>query len=459
MQIARDSLVRLEFDRGTITLTGCSEQVAFDLPGVLWDPRVQAYRAPGFRYSALAAALKRPGRTFHDHVCAAVGPPVARWEEVELRPYQAAALTSWELSNARGLVVLPTGSGKTRLALAAMTRRRCRTLCLVPTRVLLEQWRTVLAQLYRGPIGQYGDGTRVLEAVTVATFASAFHHMASLGNRFDLLVVDEAHHFGTGAGDEALELCAAPARIGLTATPPTSPLHRTRLEELIGPEVYRQSVADLAGDYLAPLQVVSLRLDLTSLERREYAQEVAVYQPAVHQFFRYSPRATWREFQTAAVRTDEGRRALAAWRRSRKLVAFTEAKQAAVARLLVELRGARLLVFTGDNDTAYRVSSEHCIMPITCDIGRAERREALERFRTGDLAVLVSSQVLNEGIDVPAAEAAILVGGRLGTREFVQRVGRTLRPAPGKQAVVYELVTRGTHEVREALRKRQELGS
>jgi len=384
---------------------------------------------------------------------------VARWEEVEVRPYQAAALTSWELSNARGLVVLPTGSGKTRLALAAMARRRCRTLCLVPTRVLLEQWRTVLGQLYRGPIGQYGDGTRAVEAVTVATFASAFHHMESLGNRFDLLVVDEAHHFGAGAGDEALELCTAPARIGLTATPPSGPLQRTRLEELIGPEVYRQSVADLVGEYLAPLQVVSLRLDLTSLERREYTQEVAVYQPVVHQFFRYSPRATWQEFQRAAVRTDEGRRALAAWRRSRKLVAFTEAKQAAVAQLLVELREARLLVFTGDNDTAYRVAREHCIMPITCDIGRAERSEALERFRTGDLAVLVSAQVLNEGIDVPDAEAAILVGGRLGTREYVQRVGRLLRPAPGKQAVVYELVTRDTHEVRESLRKRQGLGS
>jgi hypothetical protein len=49
--------VRLEFDRGTVTLTGCSEQAAFDLPGVLWDPRVQAYRAPGFRYTAIEAAF------------------------------------------------------------------------------------------------------------------------------------------------------------------------------------------------------------------------------------------------------------------------------------------------------------------------------------------------------------------------------------------------------------------
>ena len=86
MQIARVSRVRLEFDRGTVTLTGCSEQAGFDLPGVLWDPRVQVYRAPGFRYTALKAALNRSGRTFHDHVCAAVEPPVARWEQVELRP-------------------------------------------------------------------------------------------------------------------------------------------------------------------------------------------------------------------------------------------------------------------------------------------------------------------------------------------------------------------------------------
>ena len=157
--------------------------------------------------------------------------------------------------------------------------------------------------------------------------------------------------------------------------------------------------------------------------------------------------------------TDEGRRALAAWRRSRKLVAFTEAKQVAVAQLLIALRGTRLLVFTGDNDTAYRVASEHCIMPITCDIGREERKQALERFRTGALSALVSAQVLNEGIDVPDAETAILVGGRLGTREYIQRVGRVLRPAPGKQALVYELLSRDTHEIRDSLRKRQGLGS
>jgi superfamily II DNA or RNA helicase len=69
----------------------------------------------------------------------------------------------------------------------------------------------------------------------------------------------------------------------------------------------------------------------------------------------------------------------------------------------------------------------------------------------------VSAQVLNEGIDLPDAETAILVGGRLGTREYLQRIGRLLRPAPGKQALVYELIMRDTHEVRNSTRMRREL--
>jgi len=98
-------------------------------------------------------------------------------------------------------------------------------------------------------------------------------------------------------------------------------------------------------------------------------------------------------------------------------------------------------------------------MPITCDIGRKERDEALERFRRGTLRALVSARVLNEGLDVPDADVAIVVGGSLGEREHVQRVGRLLRPAPGKRALVYELVTRGTSEVRQARRRRAGLGS
>jgi superfamily II DNA or RNA helicase len=110
------------------------------------------------------------------------------------------------------------------------------------------------------------------------------------------------------------------------------------------------------------------------------------------------------------------------------------------------------MVFVGDNETAYRVAREFLIMPLTCDIRRKERTSVLERFQEGRLRALVSARVLNEGIDVPDAEVGIVVAGRLGEREHVQRVGRVLRPREKKSALVYELLVAGTAEVGRSMR-------
>ena len=122
--------------------------------------------------------------------------------------------------------------------------------------------------------------------------------------------------------------------------------------------------------------------------------------------------------------------------------------------LLARHADSRVLVFTPDNATAYAVAREHLLMPITCDISRPERACALERFRRGELRALVSARVLNEGIDVPEAEVAIVVGGTQGEREHVQRIGRLLRPREGKTAIAYELVMRRTSEVVQSRRRR-----
>jgi superfamily II DNA or RNA helicase len=222
----------------------------------------------------------------------------------------------------------------------------------------------------------------------------------------------------------------------------------------VGPTVFELAVADLAGGFLASFDAITLHLDLSPDEHAAYASLSAVFNVAYREFRHAAPAAGWADFTQHSGRTPEGRRALAAWRQMRRLLAFTHSKRRALRSLLERHRHSRVLVFTADNETAYAIARDHLVMPLTCDIGRQERDEVLDRFRHGDLRTLVSARVLNEGLDVPDADVAVVVGGALGEREHVQRVGRLLRPREGKRAVVYELVTRNTIEVGQARRRR-----
>ena len=450
--------LHLGFDRGTILLRGLRSNAAAGLPGIMWDPRVGAYRTPARHYAGVRAKLDTLGIRFTDEVRNVVATP-ASWKNMDLRPYQDAALCAWQLNNRRGVVVLPTGAGKTRLAMAAIAQTRLSSLCLVPTLALLEQWVRVIGESYQGQVGCFGDGEHVLHPVTLATFESGYRYMDRIGNRFDLLIIDEAHHFGSGVRDEALEMTIAAARLGLTATPVRRGPAPERLEDLIGVVVFELAISDLAGSFLAPFETMTLRLDLTFEERRDYERWVHLYREPFRSFRRLHPGSSWETFVRLAARSDEGRRAIGAWRRSRQMLAYPQSKRRALRTLLSRHRAQRVIVFVGDNETAYAIAREHLIMPFTCDIRRKERTAVLDRFREGKLRALVSARALNEGVDVPDAEIGIIVAGQRGEREHVQRVGRLLRPQEGKRALIYEMVIRDTAEVGQAARRREGLVS
>ena len=257
--------------------------------------------------------------------------------------------------------------------------------------------------------------------------------------------------------DEALELALAPWRLGLTATPSEEPGAFLRLTELVGPVTFRLGIDDLAGTWLAGLDHLVLSLPLGPAERRAHARDRARFAAFARPFRAARPEAGWEELLRAARASAEGQRAIAAWRRAERLLAYTSAKAEVLARLLRRHAGQRTLVFVATNEVAYRVAREHLVMPITCHVGRAERAWALQAFERGELRALVSARVLDEGLDVPAADVAIVVGGSGGARQHTQRAGRVLRPAPGKRATLYELVAADTPEERRGRARRSGL--
>src|SRR5204862_4715947 len=92
------------------------------------------------------------------------------WVHPTLRPYQEQAVDAWHAFDRRGVVCMPTGSGKTRVAIAALAASRLSALVLCPTRALLVEWERTLSRWYGGPIGIVGDGEERVEAITVMTF-------------------------------------------------------------------------------------------------------------------------------------------------------------------------------------------------------------------------------------------------------------------------------------------------
>src|SRR5262249_2994442 len=155
---------------------------------------------------------------------------------------------------------------------------------------------------------------------------------------------------------------------GLTATLALRPPAELRVCELIGPVVFFLSAHELSRTpYLAPFELCRIAVDLAADEQRRYERDRALFRSFHQAFARTRPGASFEQFAREAAQTDQGREALAAWRRSKRLLAFPQAKARVLGELIARHRAARVLVFTADNETAYAVAQEHLIMPITCD--------------------------------------------------------------------------------------------
>jgi len=397
-------------------------------------------------------------------------------DALELRPWQAEAFAAWS-ATCRGVVEAVTGTGKTRLAIAAartVLDRGGRVLVLVPTLELLDQWRTsvreLLPEVSVGRLGGGGQDDLFSHQVLLATPHSAAGVPIDLPpGAAGLVVADEAHRYGAPTWGSALPPDLG-LRLALTATYERGDEGVEEvLEPYFGPVVFRYRYDRAVADgTVAPFSIALAGVALTPEERQLHdaadARVRSLHRELVGPLgMPKEPGALLRAAAAVVAAAgdrgrDQGRQAAAcreylARIRQRRDVAATAAAKLDVARSAAPaLRGGRSLVFT---DTVAQAEASARVLvaagvaaeTVHGQLTDERRRIRLAQFRRGRIDALVAPRVLDEGIDVPAADVAVVLAAFRTRRQLVQRLGRVLRLKPdGRPARLVLAHARGTGE-------------
>lgn len=448
--------LRLTFDGGSIVVEGLPAGDSRGLPGLKLDPRTGLHRAEGIWYRTLIQHLIDHAIPFDDK---ARDYGKTRWSiliDKPAFPHQTEGLDAWWKSGGRGVVVLPTGTGKTHLANLAIHRAQRPALIVTPTIDLMNQWYDELTLCFGAEVGLIGGGYHEVKPLSVTTYDSAYLNLDRIGNKYGLIVFDECHHLPGPTYGLAATFALAPFRLGLTATPERADEAHTQLDYLVGPIVYRREITQLRGHYLAEYRVETLYVNLSDAERARYELCREVYRGFIRdQGIDMRQKDAWGRFLFAATRSSEGRQAFAAYREQKALALAAPAKMNLLGRLLDRHNGDRVLIFTHDNATVYEIARRFLVPVITHQTKTRERRDVLMRFNEGRYPIVATSRVLNEGVNVPEANIAVVLSGSGSVREHVQRLGRILRKSGEKEALLYEVITRGTVEEFTSNRRRR----
>lgn len=465
------SSIRLTFHEGTLRLRGVNalaiERIFGDPevgPAWVFDDRDDCFRTDAVHYPQVVARL-RTGLAggFHDEV--------PRWidihstargdsqrdsrQEIRLREDQLRAAEAWLAGGCRGVVVMPTGTGKTVVAIELMIRCGTSTLVVAPIRDLMYQWHQRLLSATGIDAGIIGDGIHRVSPISVTTYDSAAIHAPRLGNRFGLIIFDEAHHLQGAWRTDAARMSAAPLRLGLTATPPADPERLRSLSESVGPILYSQPIAAARGQTLANYRIKRVVVHLAAEMRDRYRALSARVQRFVAERRELDPEFRWEQIFKLTATDPEARKCLRAFRQKRRIEERASEKLRVLEDLFRLHAGEPVLIFVGSNAMARDVSTRFLIPCLLSHCGKRERAELLSGLADGRYPALVANRVLDEGVDLPTINVAIVIGGSSSSRQATQRLGRVLRKGRGDDAILYEVVTADTAEVERSRTRRR----
>jgi superfamily II DNA or RNA helicase len=424
----------LTYDRGTIIIRGLAH-----IPFAILDPRTNVLRALALYYSNIIEYLKQSDIEYTDYVLSeeimivpsSLSPSSS---PLSLRDYQQRALDNWLRAGLRGCVVLPTGSGKTIVGIKAIEKANASSLVVVPTLDLMDQWTINLSKYFPNVrIGNLGGGSDDIQPITISTYDSAYIRASFLGNKFSLVIFDEVHHLAAIGYRTIAEQMVAPFRLGLTATIEREDELHKDLPRLVGEVVFQASPDELAREkHLAPYEIERRLVEMLPDELEEYRRNMSIYQQCMKKlsFQRYP--IPLEKLIMMSGRNKTAREALLARNKAMNIALNSRAKIEELREILAENKGAKTIIFTQHNSLVHEISDRFFIPFITHKTIKDERQDVLKGFKEGRYMAIVTSKVLDEGVDIPDAELGVILSGTGSAREFIQRLGRLLRPKPDK---------------------------
>ncbi|MEX1157324.1 MAG: helicase-associated domain-containing protein [Thermomicrobiales bacterium] len=338
---------------------------------------------------------------------ACTGTHIGLSERVRLRQYQSDAVASFEAGR-NGVILLPCGAGKTIVGVAAAVAVGGPVLVLVPSRTVGEQWQSAFVELtdcHPSSIGWIDDRRDGLTIATVTYQAATSGNAAGelSGRPWRLVIYDEVQSLPADVFRFAAVI-EAERRLGLSATLVREDGREAEVFALVGPPLFEASWLELERDgWIAPARCVEVRVPAAATPAEDLRYKMAV------------------------------------------------------TRRLVEQHDGEPTIVVGTDVTGLLAAGRRLAFPVLTGSSSAERRvEVFEAFRSGALKVLGLSRIGSVGIDLPGASVLIQVSGTFGSRqEEAQRLGRVLRPAPGKTAHFYTIVAAGTREQHFAARRQR----
>jgi len=379
----------------------------------------------------------------------------------ELYEFQTESMKSWLENNKQGTIILPTGSGKTIVALEVIVKVYKKTLIVVPTLVLLEQWKNrIISLLDISPdhIGEFGGGKYEVKDITLITYDSAHLYSKRLRQQFGLIILDEAHHLAGSNYQIIADGYIAPYRLALSATlDPNEVSYQNLMTKGFGPIVYEKKPNDLKEEeVLSKFKIITKKVEIEDIE--EYKRLIAILQNYIKKLPRNTKISYFQQIIYRINRDPKAREALLAYRKARDISFSGSRKIQELETLLKHHKDDKMIIFSDYVAFCEKISRSFFIPCITHRTAREERKWILDYYRRVPGAKIIASKVLDEGIDIPDAKIGVILIGSSSTRQFIQRLGRILRRHPEKdEAIMYEIISEDTLEERLSKKRKSKM--